>query len=130
MKKLIAVIAIAMVLALSLSAANLTYEINRAKSLRESNNKKGVMLSAFDDSGRTDFILYETPKIDLNVINFSLVINNKQTTYVFAFDSWMSESGYYAVHTTDGHIIIFVDWAAVNGIKMSEPNVTISGLDN
>ena len=78
MKKLIAVIAIAMVFALSLSATNLTYEINRAKSLRESNNKKGVMLSAFDDSGRTDFVLYETPKIDLNVINFSLVINNKQ----------------------------------------------------
>ena len=129
MKKLIAVIAIAMVFALSLSATNLTSEINKAKSLPKSNNEKGVMLKAIANSGKTDFVLYETPKIDLNVINFTLVINNKHTTYVFAFDSWMSESGYYAVHTSDNHIIIFVDWAAVNGIKMSEPNVKISGLD-
>ena len=60
MKKLIAVIAIAMVFALSLSATNLTSEINKAKSVPKSNNEKGVMLKAIDNSGKTDFVLYDS----------------------------------------------------------------------
>ena len=117
MKRLITVIAIAIIFALALSAAPLSQELQKTQAWTASKNENGVQLRAYDEDGELDFTLDGNVKIRLNALDLSLMIMADQKTYIFAVDTWMSENGHYAVRTRDGHTIIFVDWAEVNDSK-------------
>ena len=117
MKRLITVIAIAIIFALALSAAPLSKELQKTQSWTASNKEDGVQLRAYDEDGELDFTLDGRVRIRLNALDLSLMIMAEQKTYIFAVDTWMSDNGHYAVRTRDGHTILFVDWAEVNDSK-------------
>lgn len=117
MKRLITVIAIATIFALTLSAAPLSKELQKTQSWTASNKEDGVQLRAYDEDGELDFTLDGRVRIRLNALDLSLMIMADQKTYIFAVDTWMSDNGHYAVRTRDGHTILFVDWAEVNDSK-------------
>ena len=117
MKRLITVIAIAIIFALALSAAPLSQELQKTQAWTASKNENGVQLRAYDEDGELDFTLDGRVRIRLNALDLSLMIMADQKTYIFAVDTWMSDNGHYAVRTRDGHTIIFVDWAEVNDSK-------------
>lgn len=117
MKRLITVIAIATIFALTLSAAPLSKELQKTQSWTASNKEDGVQLRAYDEDGELDFTLDGRVRIRLNALDLSLMIMADQNTYIFAVDTWMSDNGHYAVRTRDGHTILFVDWAEVNDSK-------------
>lgn len=129
MKRTIAVIAIALLFALSLPAESLSQSIQMTSSW-SAGNGKNVDLRAYDNSGRLDLILSGNVKIDLDAQYLSLVIRTDQKTLVFAVDSWISDNGHYSVITRDGHTILFVDWVAVSNPKTKTPSVKIYGLHN
>ena len=129
MKRTIAVIAIALLFALSLPAESLSQSIQKTSSWTASNGKN-VDLRAYDDSGKLDQIISGNAKIDLDAQYLSLTIRTDEKTLVFAVDSWVSENGHYAVITRDGHTILFVDWVAVSNPKTKTPSVKVYGLHN
>ena len=129
MKRLITVIAIATIFALTLSAAPLSKELQKTQSWTASKNENGIQLRAYDEDGELDFTLDGNVKIRLNALDLSLMIMADQKTYIFAVDTWMSDNGHYAVRTRDGHTIMFVNWAEVNNSKTKQ-NVQIFDLYN
>ena len=129
MKRLITIIAIATIFALTLSAAPLSQELQKTQSWTASKNENGIQLRAYDEDGELDFTLDGRVRIRLNALDLSLMIMADQKTYIFAVDTWMSDNGHYAVRTRDGHIIMFVNWAEVNNSK-TRINVQIFDLYN
>lgn len=129
MKRTIAVIAIALLFALSLPAESLSQSLQKTSSWTASNGKN-VDLRAYDDSGKLDQFISGNAKIDLDAQYLSLTIRTDEKTLVFAVDSWVSENGHYAVITRDDHTILFVDWVAVSNPKTKTPSVKVYGLHN
>lgn len=130
MKRLLAVLAVSMIVVLTVSATPLANSLQQTQSWTASGNEKGIMLRAYDEDGKLEFMLSGNTRIDFDVLNLSLMVRSEQKTHVFAVDTWMSDNGHYAVHTRDDHTIMFVDWAIVNNPKTKTPNVKIYGLYN
>lgn len=130
MKRLLAVLAVSMIVVLAVSAAPLAQSLQQTQSWSASNNEKGVQLRAYDEDGKMELMLVGNTRVDFDAVNLSLMVRSDQKTYVFAVDTWMSDNGHYAVRTRDDHTIMFVDWAIVSNPKTKTPNVKIYGLYN
>ena len=130
MKRLLAVLAVSMIVVLAVSAAPLAQSLQQTQSWSASNNEKGVQLRAYDEDGKMELMLVGNTRVDFDAVNLSLMVRSDQKTYVFAVDTWMSDNGHYAVRTRDDHTIMFVDWAIVSNPNTKTPNVKIYGLYN
>ena len=130
MKRLLAVLAVSMIVVLAVSAAPLAQSLQQTQSWSASNNEKGVQLRAYDEDGKMELMLVGNTRVDFDAVNLSLMVRSDQKTYVFAVDTWMSDNGHYAVRTRDDHTIMLVDWAIVSNPKTKTPNVKIYGLYN
>lgn len=130
MKRLLALLAVSMIVVIAVSAAPLANSLQQTQSWTASGSEKGVQLRVYDEDGKLEFMLSGNTRVDFDVLNLSLMVRSEQKTYVFAVDTWMSDNGHYAVLTRDGHTIMFVDFAIVSNPKTKTPNVKIYGLYN
>lgn len=71
MKRLLAVLAVSMIVVLAVSAAPLAQSLQQTQSWSASNNEKGVQLRAYDEDGKMELMLVGNTRVDFDAVNLS-----------------------------------------------------------